>query len=118
MITIFWKYDGYVGDEFFTDPTNLILEKFAPNSRSDAVRTFSWLQQKGFGPGYYKNSGVYSTFRKSVFKSEEDRNVALKLMRGVGLDVYVTIYDTEEEYKNALAETKNCESYNNKINPY
>jgi hypothetical protein len=80
MITIYWIYKGYGGDEYYFDDEKLVA-KYAPNSRSVGIRRFSWLNQLGFGPGYYNNSGVYFTCRKSVFKTEADRDAALALIK-------------------------------------
>ena len=118
MFTIYWSYKGYCGDRFYGDVNKNIAEEYAPNSRSISVRIFSWLNQKGFGPGYFNNSGVYIVYRKSVFKTEADRNAALELMtRSFNLYTH-TIYSDDVSFWDAVGATKLAAKRMNKQNPY
>jgi hypothetical protein len=118
MITIYWSYKGYCGDKFYGDIVGKTAAEYAPNSRSVSARIFSWLNQKGFGPGYYNNSGVYIVFRKSVFKTEADRDVALELMTK-SFNLYThKLYSDDVEFWDAVGEYKLEAKRLNKQHPY
>lgn len=117
MITIYWCYKGYCGDQFYSADQK-IIEAYAPNSRSVGVRYFSWLNQRGFGPGYYNNSGVYHVFRKSVFKTEADRDAALALMTKSFNGPLITVFKDDVAYADDVAATRLHEKRMNKNHPY
>ena len=118
MITIYWKYKGYVGDEFSSDLEPRLRNKFAPNSRDVGFRYFGWRTQKGFGPGYFTNSGVYQAFRKSVFKTEADRDVALALMSKDFLKYTLVVFKDDVAYYDDIKEIRAIEKRMHKQNPY
>jgi hypothetical protein len=114
MHAIFWSYNGFVGDEFCFKPKTL-AEKFAPGSRSVGMKFFSWLTQRGFGPGYFNNSGVYHLIQKSVFKTEAEMVKALEVL---SKHYCVKVYDGEAHFKGAVSELRNAEKRIRKQNPY
>jgi len=100
MHNVYWMYNGYSGDVFgFAERNEKLAAKFAPQGKSTLVRCFSWLNQLGFGPGYYNNSGVYFLFQRSTFKTPELGEEAVRLMRA---HYAVTVYETEADYKKAI----------------
>lgn len=114
MHAIFWSYKGYAGDEYSFKPKSL-AEQLVPGSRSVGLKWYCWLGQKGFGPGYFNNSGVYYLFQKSVFKTEAEMVAALEVLKK---NYWVKVYDNETHYKGAKAETKMWETRFNKQHPY
>jgi hypothetical protein len=118
MITIYWSYKGYCGDKFYGDVVGKTAAEYAPNSRSVSARVFSWLNQRGFGQGYFNNSGVYVVYRKSVFKTEADRDIALALMTKSFNTYTHTVFSDDVAYYDALAATKLAEKRLRKQNPY
>jgi hypothetical protein len=118
MITIYWSYKGYCGDKFYGDIVAKTAAEYAPNSRSVSARVFSWLNQRGFGPGYFNNSGVYVVYRKSVFKTEADRDAALALMTKSFNTYTHTIFSDDVSFWDAVAATKLAEKRLNKQHPY
>lgn len=116
MITIYWCFKGYGGDEFYGDIDAKTAARYAPNSRSVGYKYFSWLNQRGFGPGYFNNSGVYHAFRKSVFKTEADRDAALALM--TKWNYTMEVFKDDVAYYDALKEVKVTEKRLRKQNPY
>jgi hypothetical protein len=118
MITIYWSYKGYCGDRFYGDIDANTGAEYAPNSRSVGFKCFSWLTQKGFGPGYFNNSGVYHAFRKSVFKTEEAKADALALMQQDFHAYTITVFKDDVEYYDSLKEVKVAEKRLRKQNPY
>ena len=118
MHTILWSYKGYSGDEYFMNVSEKLAAKFAPSSRTVGLRLFSWLNQRGFGPGYYNNSGVYIALRKSVFKSEAERDAALALMKQPFMAYAINVYETEAEYNEMVAASRRNQKDMRKLNPY
>ena len=118
MITIYWSYKGYCGDKFYGNIVEKTAAEYVPNSRSVSARVFSWLNQRGFGPGYFNNSGVYVVYRKSVFKTEADRDAALALMTKSFNQYTHTIFSDDVSFWDAVAETKLAEKRLRKQNPY
>ena len=104
---IYWSYSGYLGDEFTFDSEKL-TNKFFPGSRSTKVKFFSWLSQKGFGPGYFNNSGVYRHFQKTMVDEAFE----------VPKHYLLTIYADDVAYFDAMAEIKTAEKRMRKQNPY
>lgn len=117
MHVIYWKYKGYAGDRFHFAQDQLVAV-YAPNSRSVGVRMFSWLTQKGFGPGYFNNSGVWQTFRKSVFKTEAERDAALELMSKPFLSNTVIVFKDDVAYFDDLKQIRTYEKRARKERPY
>lgn len=118
MFVIYWCYKGYSGDEFYGDIDAKTAAKYAPNSRSVGYKCFSWLNQLGYGPGYFNNSGVYHAFRKSVFKTEADRDAALALMSKSFLSYCLTVFKDDVAYHDELARIKSAEKRMRKQHPY
>jgi hypothetical protein len=118
MITIYWCYKGYCGDKFYGDIVAKTAAEYAPNSRSVGVKYFSWLNQKGYGPGYFNNSGVYWVYRKSVFKTEADRDAALALMTK-SFNLYtITVFKDDVAFFDEVASTRVYEKRARKERPY
>ena len=115
MIEIYWVYKGYNGDQFYTKDDDLV-KAYATDSRSVRINYFSWLTQLGHGPGYFNNSGVYQIFRKSIFKSETDRDAALfKMSKYISA---ITIFEDRESYYVNLKAVKGYEKEAKKSRPY
>lgn len=113
MHNIYWLYEGYSGDKFGSAES--LTERFAIGSKSTLVRCFSWLNQKGFGLGYFNNSGVYFLFQRSTFKSPEAASVAVGLMKA---HYACKIFDTEAEYKLAITRKRDGQKDMRKRNPF
>lgn len=115
---VYWSYNGFVGDKFSFQPNVALAERFAPKSRTVGLKLFSWLNQRGFGPGYFNNSGEYAAYRKSVFKTEADRQAALELMLQSCWAQYVKVFDSKDAFDEAVARTKQLEKIKHKDNPF
>lgn len=105
--TVYWSYKGYTGDSFFLHPERLV-DRFFPNSKSSEPTVFDWLNQRGFGPGYYNSSGVYICFQKTVVQDD------FVLPKHHDL----VIYEGFQAFKKARAEFKAHAKRANKNNPY
>jgi hypothetical protein len=113
--TLYWSYRGYVGDKLFNRADK--MSAMTSPGKMVGQKIFSWLTQKGFGPGYHNTSGVYHSFQKSVFKSEEDKRDAKESLKDLDLSS-VTIYPDEAAFKTAMEKAKVLQKEKNKQNPY
>jgi hypothetical protein len=115
MHNVYWMYEGYSGDCFgFAQRAENLVARFAPQGKSTIVRCFSYLTQRGYGPGYFNNSGVYFQFQRTTFKTEALRDAALELMK----HYCVKVYTTEAEYKEAIADRRLSQNVMRKSNPF
>jgi len=115
MHKIYWSYKGFAGDAFYGDIEDRTAKKFAPNSRSVSFRLFDWLTQKGHGPGYFNNSGVYIALRQSVFKTDADKQSALAIMFAAH---NVVVFQDDVGFWDAVSESKLTEKRTRKERPY
>lgn len=118
MIAVYWCYKGYVGDRFLADVQEGLRLHYAPTSRSTNFRLFSWLSQRGFGQGYFNNSGVYQAYQKFTFKTEAERDEALKLLTASYNKYTVEIFNDVDAFRAAIAATKEIQKQMRKQNPY
>ena len=112
MNSLFIRYDGYTGDANYGSPERL-LEK-APSAKAVGTRYFCWLSRRGFGPGYYINSGKYALFLKLNFKGENSVAEMETLQKMFSL----TVYSSKEEYDSAKVEIAKHQKRMRKQNPY
>lgn len=111
MKTTFISYDGYPGDEYYSNPQTLVSN--VSGGKIVGVIRFFWLSTTGFGPGYFNNSGKYALFAKVKTKLDNPEGLeALKTM------YRVTVYETQEEFDKAKANIKAHAKYQNKNHPY
>jgi hypothetical protein len=115
VATLCWSYLGYPGDGFYFDEGADLYSKFTPTGKQVKAKVFSWLAQKGFGPGYFNNSGRYKRYQKTVFKSEAEKTLALQTMfNRQGIE----IFETEEAFKIAKEKTAAHAKMQRKLHPY
>lgn len=118
--TIFWIYRGYAGDEFYYNTMR------RPDAQSSTHRSLlnildgktiikmrvSYLTQRGFGKGYFNNSGEYAIALKSVVANKEEALLKLQQMR----NVYTL--DTRDVFATSIAEWKAVEKEMKKLYPF
>lgn len=114
---VFWSWLGFVGDMAWKDVYSdraFYISKM-PSAKTRVVKYFSWLEQRGFGPGYYNGSGQYAMFLKSTFSSEEKMAEEIKTISDrFGIVIHATEDDFKRELKVLLAHAKQ----KRKDNPY
>lgn len=100
---------GYVGDHLWGD---LCVGKEpkcpVPAGKMSCLKYVDWLAQKGFGPGYYNNSGRYAVAYK--VKVSEDTDVFWSM----GTEVCEDAEAHSTKWKELKAHAKR----QNKIHPY
>jgi len=107
--TLWIVYSGYIGDEQWKKLyTKEDSECVVADSKMIGLKYLDWLYQKGFGPGYYNNSGRYA--------------IAYKLK--VPEDTELKVRGQIEIYENAAAHTESWKGWKyharrqNKLHPY
>ncbi len=116
MHNVYWMYYGYSGDRYgYGERVEKLTKQYVPGSKATLVRHFSWLNQRGFGQGYFNNSGVCYTFMRSTFKSAEEGAAAAAFIKE---KFDVTVFDTDAEYKAAIAAKRTAQATMRKRNPY
>jgi hypothetical protein len=115
IATLCWSYSGYPGDGYYFDEGAKLYSAFTPTGKQVKAKAFSWLSQKGFGRGYFNNSGRYKRYQKTVFKNEEEKALALQAMV---VRYGIEIFATEEDFKIAKEKTAKHAKWQNKICPY
>lgn len=104
--TLFAMYSGYVGDDKWNQFRR--EEQVVPEGTMSGRKYLDWLSQKGFGYGYFNNSGRYVVFFK--LKVPVDHSGVL----GYGFEMFHTL----EDYGNRLKEMKAHSKRMHKQNPY
>lgn len=111
---VFISYTGYPTDDFYFDPIKT-LQKLLPDAVLIPKKKFSWLTQKGFGPGYFNNSSKYRVFIKATFKTKTFTDALLEpLKRYQDLKVFGSI----DDFRESIKVTAVHEKYQSKKNPY
>ena len=111
---LFWKYDGYVGDQHYMRTEALINR--IPGARPRKVKHVCYLSQKGFGQGYFNSSGKYKIFVKSTLVRDltEAEVAAVNEALGYSHTRYDSRVEFDEDVKRITAHAKQM----NKQNPY
>ena len=108
--TIMVIYKGYVGDANWGGFRGIGGEVKCPipTAKMSGLKYVDWLAQKGFGPGYYNNSGRYA--------------VSYKVKVPEGVDVIeapgTELFTDAEEFKARWAVLKAHAKQQNKAHPY
>lgn len=112
---IFWEYNGYVGDSYYLKNQELCLA--IPNSTS-TFKSFSWLTQKGFGLGYFNNSGVYTrVFKTKLIDPTMTIEQALELLK-TKHSSNICFIDDIKDYQERVKYLVKHERYMRLLNPY
>jgi hypothetical protein len=111
---VFISYTGYPTDDFYFDSIKT-MQKLLPDAVLISKKKFFWLTQKGFGYGYFNNSGKYRVFIKATFKTKTFADSLLEpLKRYRDLKVFESI----EDFKESIKATSVHEKIQAKMNPY
>lgn len=105
-------YKGYVGDKYWGGLRIDGTKSPIPEAKLTKFKYVEWLAQKGFGPGYYNNSGRYA--------------VAFKLTADADFDLYEALVNLGAEFFDANSESfkarwaalKAHAKHQNKAHPY
>ena len=117
MIEICVKYIGYPGDRYYNGHEGQeALDALIPGSKHVGVQRFYWLNQKGFGHGYFNNSGAYAHFQRFKVKEMPSEEVMKELKKRLG--TLSKVYDTKEEYEEDMKKVWKFAKEKNKQNPY
>lgn len=105
-------YKGYVGDAHWGGFRGIggEIKSPIPNAKMTCLKYVDWLAQKGFGPGYYNNSGRYAVTFK--VKSDVDLYDALDKL---GVEFFDAGSDMHRTRWNTL---KAHAKRQNKLHPY
>lgn len=116
MHNIYWVYKGYSGDEYgFAQRAANLANRWAFEGKSTLARCFSWLNQRGFGPGYFNNSGVYYQFHRSTFRTGQAYAAALTHMKA---HYAIEVFETQASYMEEVARIRGVQKDMHKANPY
>lgn len=115
MNVLYWSYKGYVGDTYTFLKGGPVAQKAPASIRTVGQVYLSYLSQRGFGEGYFNNSGVNCWYQKSVFRTEQDRDEAHARL---AKDYFCQVFETEEAYKESLLMARANAKAMRKQNPY
>lgn len=108
--TLWIVYNGYIGDEQWNgfSTAGIHAKCVVADSKMIGLKYVSWLSQKGFGPGYFNNSGRYAIAYK------------IKVPEGVELKerLQVKMYEDAAAHAESWKDWKAHARRQNKANPY
>ena len=103
-------HKGYIGDAQWGGFRGIGSDVKCPipGGKMTSLKYVDWLAQKGFGPGYYNNSGRYAVSYK------------VKLPEGVEIieDISTEVFTDAAEFKARWAVLKAHAKQQNKAHPY
>ena len=113
MNSVYIQYNGWPGDDYYFEPSKL-ASRYAPSAQPLKAQCFSWLSQKGFGPGYFNNSGKYALFQKLNFKGE----IPAEELAALKNKFCMVVFESKEAFDEAKTRLKDHEKHMRKRNPY
>ena len=117
MISVYLRVNGYPGDRLWNKFEE--LRKDLPSAKVGSETYMSWLAQKGFGPGYYNNSGRYVYFVKLNFKGTEVPTAEVEAIQQLlKSNSSIAIFTTCEEFAENKRTYRQHEKHQNKMHPY
>ncbi len=108
--TIMVIYKGYVGDANWGGFRGIgdVVQCPIPAAKMSCLKYVDWLAQKGFGPGYYNNSGRYAVAYKAKLPEGVD------VLESMGTELFTDA----DAFKARWAELKAHAKRQNKAHPY